>query len=322
MRVARFARFGPPEVITIDDLPPPRLRHADDVRVRVHASSANPKDVLLRRGKFGALTRWLLPLPLGSDFAGIVEEAGPRSDLRPGDAVWGMLGPTRFGGCGELLVAGTDEVGRAPATLPLLEAAALPLVALTSLQALRDLGRVVPGDRVLVHGASGGVGTAAVQLAKALGAVVTAVCSARNHELVRGLGADATVDYRVTPPEDLSERFDVFFDVFGDKPFELARRVLTPQGVHITTVPSPRAFADAWRTRRSRQRSRVVLVRPSRRDLDALARLVDAGSLRPVIDRVFALEDLSAAHAYLETKRARGKVVIAVDAPQPTSTST
>ncbi|MEM9070352.1 MAG: NAD(P)-dependent alcohol dehydrogenase [Myxococcota bacterium] len=312
MRAARFARFGSPDVIEIRDVPRPKRRLPRDVLVQIEASSVNPKDVLLRKGKFGGVARPFLPLPMGSDFAGTIESAGSRSDLQPGDRVWGMLGGIRFGGCGEAVAARHDEVGLAPRSISLAEAASLPLVALTSLQALRDHGDMVPGSRVLIHGASGGVGTVAIQIAKAFGAHVTAVCSTRNHSLVTDLGADVSVDYHTTPPETLSERFDIFFDVFGDKPYDVAKAVLASKGAYVSTIPSARGFLDGFRTTLAAHRAGVILVRPSRSDLNTLARLVDEGQLRAVVDRHYPLADLADAHAYLETKRARGKVVIEV----------
>lgn len=199
-----------------------------------------------------------------------------------------------------------------PASLDFHEAAALPLVGLTSLQALRDDAGLRAGQRVLIHGASGGVGTHAVQIAKALGAHVTASCSRANHALVRELGADAVHDYRERPPSELDARFDVFFDVYGNQPFPKARRVLTPRGRHVATVPGPSTFGWAFATTLSRRRARVVLVRPRRADLDALSAMVARGQLRPVVDRRFPLDAIAEAETYLETKRARGKVVIDV----------
>ena len=257
---------------------------------------------------------------MAQDFAGTLAKLGPGTEefgIEVGEPVYGMLSAFHLGACAELVTVRRDEVARRPVGLDAAEAAALPLVALTALQALRDDARLTPGDRVLVHGASGGVGTVAVQIAKAFGAHVTASCSERNHALVRELGADACVDYRAQAPSELHARFDVFFDVYGNQPFSVARRVLTPEGRHVSTIPDPANFAwQAGTGLRARTpglrgpRTAVVLVRDSRRDLNALARLVADGRLKPVLDRRFGLEEIAEAQAFLETKRARGKVVI------------
>ena len=204
-----------------------------------------------------------------------------------------------------------------PAGLSFTEAAALPLVALTSLQALRDLARVEPGDRVCIHGASGGVGTAAIQLARALGAVVTTTSSAKNLELCRSLGAAEALDYAAAGASarafDGARRFRVVFDAFGDLSLGRVRGALTERGVYVSTVPSRRVLFDALRTLVGWPRARLVVVRSRHADLEALRAHVEAGRLRPVIDRVVPFEDAIEAVRHLETKRARGKIVIAID---------
>lgn len=310
MRAARFHRFGPPEVLQIESVAPPRRRR-HELRVEVHAAALNPKDALVRAGRrFAAASRPLLPLDVAEDFAGVVSESTD-PDLPVGARCFGMLGYLRFGAAAEELVCKRTEVARMP-NIGFEEAAALPLVGLTALRSLRDEASLRPGERVLIHGASGGVGTVAIQIAKVMGAHVTASCSSRNHQLARSLGADEVVDYQTTPPHSLEARFDVFFDVHGDQPFPRARRVLTPRGRHVSTVLQPRDLLWQARTFGRLPRTRAVIVRPSRRDLDQLARWVDSGRLRAIVDRVYGLDEVREAERHLETRRARGKVVLRV----------
>jgi NADPH:quinone reductase-like Zn-dependent oxidoreductase len=204
------------------------------------------------------------------------------------------------------------ELAPKPQTLDFAEAASLPLAGLTALQALRDDGDVQPGHHVVIRGASGGVGTLAVQIARALGAHVTGICSAKNRPLVEGLGADAVRAYDEGDPLGGLASVDVFFDVFGDLGFPRARRVLAPEGVYVCTLPRFQTARDVALALFSRQSARLVVVRSNRADLEVLARWVDDGRLRPVIDSTFPLEDIGAAHRRLETRRCRGKVVIDV----------
>lgn len=311
MRAARFHRFGPPDVLRVESIDPPRVGRRE-LLVEVHAAALNPKDVLVRSGsRFAAASRPLLPLQVAEDFAGVVARSTD-PELPAGTRCFGMLGYFRFGAAAEQVAVKRSEVARMPEGLDFVQAAALPLVGLTALQALRDDASTKPGDRVMIHGASGGVGTVAIQIAKALGAHVTASCSAANHALVRALGADEVIDYRDTPPHTLPARFDVFFDVFGNQPFTKSRAVLDPRGRHVSTVPRPVDFLWQARTFATYPRTRVVVVRPRRADLDRLARWVEEGKLRAVVDRVCSLDEIAEAERHVESKRARGKVVLRV----------
>jgi len=313
MRAIQFHRYGRPEVLKLESAPQPRPGPGE-VLVRVAAAAVNPKDCLVRKGKFAIATGHRFPLGVGYDFAGEVAELGAGvDDLREGQRVHGMLNGWRGRAYAEYLSCPAAELAPMPEALDSREAAAVPLAGQTALQALRDLGRVRSGDRVLINGASGGVGTFAVQVAKAMGAEVTAVCSAANADLVRGLGADHCHDYRESDPLDLEQRFDVWFDVFGNKSFPQARNALARRGVYITTVPAAASVAWHLGTRLSPGRRGLLVVVKSRRvDIEALTAWIEAGALRPVIARTYPLEWAADAHAYIETKRARGKVVLDV----------
>lgn len=299
-------------MLSIRDLPLPPSK-ADQARVRVRAAALNPKDALVRKGRFALLSGRRFPKRVGVDFAGEVIEAGPGSGLRAGDRVYGVLEEVRYirGTVAEEVVCDRRECGLMPEGLSFVEAAGLPLVSLTALQALRDLAHLQPGDRVAIHGASGGVGTVAIQIAKALGAHVTTTSSEQNRALCTSLGADEALDY--AKDDLLRRRFRVIFDVFGNLSFARAEPALESGGVFVSTVPSARILVDAARTLRSDKRAKLVLIRSRREDLDEVARMVARGQLRPVIDRVEPFEHAREAIAHLESRRARGKIVITLE---------
>lgn len=311
MQRVQFNRYGAPDVLEMGTAPTPEPA-AGEALVRVAAAAVNPKDCLVRKGKFRLITGKRFPQTLGQDFAGRIETLGAGvDDLHPGQHVFGMLNRWSGGAYAEYLRAPAGELAPMPETLSFEQAAAVPLAGMTALQALRDLAGLQEGRRVLINGASGGVGSFAVQIAKHLGATVTAVCSARNAELVAGLGADTVVDYRAIDPLDLRERFHVVFDVFGNKPYPRARHLLTARGVHVTTIPNAANVIRHLATRLSPlKRGLLVAVRSRRRDLDLLSDWIRAGRIHPVIDRSYPLAEAARAHAYIETKRARGKVVL------------
>lgn len=313
MRAVEYDRFGGPDVLALRDVPAPVPR-AGEVLVRVRAAALNPKDLFTTRGKFRLLSGRRFPRRVGWDWSGEVVELGPGvHGVRLGEPRFGFIQAWSAGACAELAAVRVDESAPKPASLSFEEAAALPLVSLTALQALRDVARARPGQRVLVHGASGGVGVHAIQIAKALGLHVTTTSSARNLELCRSLGADETLDYAAADPlTGARARFDVVFDVFGNRRFDEAAPALSPAGTYVTTVPSARIGVDVARTLVGGRRARLVVVRSRTRDHEEISALVARGALRPVIERAFALDEIAAAFEVLATKRARGKIVVRV----------
>src|SRR5215470_5075979 len=315
MNVVEYDRYGDPSVLVVRERPDPVARPGRVV-VRVRAAALNPKDVLTRTGKLRWFAGRRFPKRVGYDWAGEIAELGRGvTGLAAGDAVFGMIQAWTAGACGERVEVLPDELARKPPGLDWEHAAALPLASLTALQALRDLGELVPGQRVLIHGASGGVGVHAVQIAKVLGAHVTTLTSAAAVELVRSLGADETLDratWRATPPSALADAFDVVFDVFGSRTFDEVRPLLTARGTFVSTVPKLHVVLSQFRTAFTRPRARLVVVRSRRMDLEWLAARIERGRLRAVIDRVLPLADIAEAQRYLATRRARGKVVIRV----------
>jgi NADPH:quinone reductase-like Zn-dependent oxidoreductase len=312
MRALQYDAYGPVERLMLRDAPSPRP--ATGPLVRVTVAALNPKDALFRKGKFKVLSGRRFPKNCGVDFAGVVE--APYGDLRTGDAVFGALSEWRYrrGTLAELVAPRAAEVARIPAGVAEADAAAVALVGLTALQALRDVARAGRGSSVLINGASGGVGTVAAQIARILGARVTTVSSAATMALCRSLGADETLDYTRLDEALSGARFDVVFDVFGNLRFAHARAGLRRRGVFVSTVLTPRRLVRELLTRLSLQQERLVVVKPNRVDLTQLGAWLADGQLRAVIDSRFALCDYAAAFHKLESKQTHGKIVIDVDA--------
>jgi len=312
MRAVVIDRYGGPEVLRLATVPRP-VPTRGQVLVRTRFIGVNPKDVIVRKGKFQIATGKKFPLIVGHDIAGEVVEVELGADLAKGDQVYGMINDFAGRAYAEYAAVDCQQLAKAPASIELAVAAAVPLAAQTALQALRDDADLKAGQTVLINGASGGVGVFAIQIAKILGAHVTAVCSHRNVDLVTELGADEVIDYTQTELVDLDEQFDVIFDVFGNYRFEQLKKLLSARGTYVNTIPSARIFKDVARSFVRRKRAKLVIVKSRRDQLDWLRQQIDAGRLRVVVDRSFPLADVAEAHRYMETKRARGKVVLAVD---------
>ena len=312
MRAVTIDRYGGPEVLHLTTVPRP-VPTRGQVLVRTRFIGVNPKDIVVRKGKFKIATGKKFPLIVGHDIAGEVVDTGMGADLAEGDLVFGMINDFAGRAYAEYAAVDCQQLAIAPISIGMDVAAAVPLAAQTALQALRDDARLQPDQSALINGASGGVGVFAVQIAKILGARVTAVCSHRNADLVKELGADEVVDYGKVELVNLDERFDVIFDVFGNYHFDKLKHLLRPRGTYVHTIPSGRIFKDVARTLVRRKRAKLVVVKSRREDLDWLRQHIDAKRLRVVVDRSFALGDVAEAHRYMETKRARGKVVLAVD---------
>jgi NADPH:quinone reductase-like Zn-dependent oxidoreductase len=297
--------------MTVHNLPVPRPQ-ADEVLVHVRAAAINPKDTFIRKGRFKRFTGSVFPILTGFDFAGEVAEVGAAvTDTPVGEAVYGMLDGWQGGACAEYLAVRTGRFCKKPERVSFDEAAALPLVSLTALQALRDRACIATGMRVCINGASGGVGSMAVQIAKIMGARVTAISSPPHHDYLAGLGADHCIDYRHGNIAAPGQRFDIFFDVFGNQPFRSVKPILSDCGVWVSTVIQPHVFLSSVLTRFfSRRKAKVVLVKSLREDLEQIRRWVETDVLRPVVHSVYPLEKIREAHVQQETKHTRGKIVI------------
>jgi NADPH:quinone reductase-like Zn-dependent oxidoreductase len=325
MKAVVRRRWGRPrDVVELDEVAKPEPAD-DEVLVRVHASSVNRGDYyalggvsVLMRPMIGGFLRPKEPR-LGGDFAGIAEAVGKNvTDVAPGDEVYGV----RTGAFADY-VSARMAVSRKPANLSAEEAAAVPVAALTALQGLRDKGGLARGQRVLVNGASGGVGSFAVQLAKALGAGhVTAVCSARNVERARSLGADRVIDYTREDYTRSGERFDLILDVAGSRSWRENRRVLVPGGTLVLAgAPSGNRLtgplgrlARLWLASRFGSRRLVFFVcKPNRADLALLRDLIEGGKVRPAVDRVYPLAQLADALEAMGEGHVQGKLVVRID---------
>lgn len=316
MRAAQYDSYGPPEVLQVRTVPVPRLRPGH-VLVRVEASSVNGADVTVRAGKLKIVTGRKFPRGAGFDFAGqVIEAAGDVTGLAPGDDVWGFLDAVRgagpSGAAAEYAVAPMTGTALRPRTASAVEAAALTGVGASSLGVLRDAVKLQAGERVLVRGANGGVGSAAVQVARALGGKVTALASAAHLERLRDLGAEQAFDYHVTDPRELGQ-FDVIIDPVARnmRPY---RRLLGPGGrMAAMAIASPGdiAYLLASRVHGSR-RVRFVQQPPTAALLTDLARYIDDKSVTAVIDSVYQLDQIADAHRSLETSGGFGKRVIQV----------
>jgi NADPH:quinone reductase-like Zn-dependent oxidoreductase len=312
MRVVEYDRFGGPEELQLRERPRP-VPGRGQVLVRVAASALNPKDIMLRSGKFRMLSGARFPRRTGFDWSGEVVEVGSEvRDVLVGARLFGMLDGYQGGACAEYLVSDVARCAAAPERIGLLEASGLPLASLTALQAYRNIAKLEAGQRVLVNGASGGVGTLAVQLGRALGAEVHATTSDKNRDLVSELGAHQVYDYRAIDLRNHDKRYDVVFDVYGNLPFDHVRHALTAVGKQITTVPSLRHGLMIAKTLLRPQRMHLVHVKARQSDLCFIAGLIDRGELRPVVDSVFPLDRIGDAYRQLATKRARGKILIQI----------
>ncbi|WP_164551955.1 NADP-dependent oxidoreductase [Streptomyces sp. WAC 01529] len=310
MRAVSPRAWGAPEnLVPVEvDRPEPGLT---EILVRVHAAGVNPVDWKTRaEGAFGT---WGDTPILGYDVSGVVEEVGPGVTLySPGDEVFGMPRfPEQAGGYAEYVVAPARRFAPKPAGIDHVQAAALPLAALTAWQGLVETAGLRAGQRVLIHAAAGGVGHLAVQIAKARGAYVIGTAREEKHAFLRGLGADEVVDYaRVDFTEAISD-VDIVLDGVGGEYGTRSLEVLRPGG-HLVTLPDPGGLPDAGLARERGVHAGWTIVEPDRLGLLEIARLVDEGKLRAEIDTVLPLEDAAKAHAYGERGRTRGKIVLRV----------
>ncbi len=325
MKAILHCEYGGPEVLKLEDVEKPTPTD-NQILVRVRAASVNPLDLTIRgpwplRPIFGM--RKPKDTRLGVDYAGTVEAVGKNvTQFKPGEEVFGG----KDGALADYVCALADRsVVLKPANMTFEQAAAVPVAAITALQGLRDKGKIQAGQKVLVNGASGGVGTFAVQIAKSFGTEVTGVCSTRNVDLVRSIGADHVIDYTKEDFTKTDQRYDLIFDLVGNHSFSERRRVLNPNGICVMAGVGGAGWHDgmgmrlagelnslAW-SRFTSQKFVAYIAAFNKTDMTILADLMQSGKITPVIDRTYKLSELPAALAYLEQGHARGKVVITVE---------
>ncbi|MBM7703535.1 NAD(P)-dependent alcohol dehydrogenase [Metabacillus iocasae] len=315
-------KYGSTDVLQLKELETPTVKD-DEVLVRIHAASMNYGNLALLKGKpllarlWSGLVKPKYPIP-GGDIAGRVEAVGAHiTQFQLGDEVFGDLSSDGWGGFAEYVAAPEHSLVRKPVTVSFEEAAAVPMAAVTALQALRDKGDIQAGQDVLIYGASGGVGTFAVQLAKSFGATVTAVCSTRHVDLVQSLGADVVIDYKKEEFTRQTEQYDLILGVNGYQPLSVYKRALKKNGTYVMVGGGGKQIAEAmmlgpWMSLFSQKKLKHVLQKPNQKDLLVLKDLLQAGEIRSVIDCTFSFSEVPNAFAYFEQGHATGKVVITI----------
>ena len=332
MRALVFKRYGRLDQITFADIPKP-APGPDEILVQVHAAGLNPVDNKIREGQMKSILRLQLPATLGSDLAGVVLEVGHRvTRFKPGDAVFASIFGQRSGALAELAVVPENAAALKPANLDFVQAASIPMVGLTSWQALKERAQIQRGQKVFIPAGAGGIGTFAIQLAKYLGAEVATSTSAGNADLVRSLGADEVIDYHTQKFEEVLRDYDAVLGTIPGESLEKSFQILKPKGAVVSLVGPPDAAFGRTRGMNSlvlfvlwllsRKVHRLakkwdvgysfLFAHPDGGQLAEIGELLEAKTMRPVIDKVFPFDQAKEALAYLEKGRAKGKVVVQV----------
>ncbi|HEY6896415.1 MAG TPA: NADP-dependent oxidoreductase [Rhodocyclaceae bacterium] len=332
MKALILKRYGGPDQIAFADIPRPTIK-PDEILVQVRAAGLNAIDCMIPKGTFKPILRFQLPVTMGSDLAGVVVEVGSRvTRFKAGDSVFASVFDLGTGALAEFAVVPESAAAIKPKNLDFVQAASIPMVGLTSWQALKERARLKPGQKVFIPAGAGGIGTFAIQLAKHLGAKVGTTTSTGNVNLVQSLGADEVVDYKKQEFEDVLRDYDAVLGTVRGDGIEKSLRILNPKSSVVSLIgPPDAAFARArgmnvlmtfafWLMsrkiiRQARKRGveySFLFVHPDGRQLAEIGELLDAGRIRPVIDKVFPFDQAKAALAYLETGRAKGKVVVQI----------
>jgi NADPH:quinone reductase-like Zn-dependent oxidoreductase len=315
-------KYGPPDVLQLKEMEKP-VPKDDEVLIKIYAVSVNAADwhlltadIFLVRLMGGGFIKPKCNI-LGADVAGRIEAVGKNvKQFHPGDEVFGLI--AGCGGFAEYVSARENRLVLKPTALSFEDAAAVPIAAITALQGLRDKGRIQPGQKVLINGASGGVGTFAVQIAKLFGAEVTAVCSTRNLEMARSIGADHVIDYTKENFTKNEQRYDLIFAANGFHPISDYKRALNPSGIYVMAGGSglqmfEAIFLGPWISMIGSKKMGMMMARSNQKDLVYLGELIKEGKVKPVIDRRYTLSEVPDALRYLGEGHARGKIVITVE---------
>ena len=332
MKALVLKRYGGLDQGVFADIPKPALK-PDEILVRVHAAGLNPIDYMIPKGTFKPMLRFQLPATLGSDLAGVVVEVGIRvTRFKPGDAVFASIFDLGTGALAEFSVVPESAAALKPSNLDFVQAASIPMVGLTSWQALKERAKLKPGQKVFIPAGSGGIGTFAIQLAKHLGAKVGTTTSTGNMELVKSLGADEVIDYKKQEFEEVLREYDAVLGTVRGDALEKSLRILKPKSNVVSLIGPPDVtFARARRmnffmkfvfgllSRKIRRLAKkrdvtysFLFVHPDGRQLAEIGELLQSGRIQPVIDKVFPFDQAKEALAYLEKGRAKGKVVVRV----------
>lgn len=319
MKAAIYQKYGSPAVLQIADLAPPTPTK-NQVLIKVAAAAINPKDAALRSGEMRMLMNNKFPKQIGSDFAGTVIDRGAKAKrFKVGDAVYGYIDFFEGGAMSEYLCIADNKIAHCPATANWVATASLPCAYLTALQALRDKAHISKGKRVLIYGASGGVGTAAIQLAKYYKAHITTISSTKNIAYCLAQGADVALSYETTNIFDYSKsnekQFDIFFQVYikREELFAEAKTIMSSDGVFLTLNPRPDIIVKAkLQNLYNKQKYYAIVVKSRPKDLRLLAQLYDTQRIVPTISQVYPLTDIVQAHQQIDSKHTRGKLVVRV----------
>lgn len=308
MKAVRIHAYGEPEVLTYEDAPLPAIGE-EDVLIRVHAAAVNPVDWKIRQGHLQGFLDYPLPVILGWDVSGVVEAVGANvTAFQVGDEVYSRPNIERDGAYAEYIAVNAAEVALKPKTIDHVHAAAVPLAGITAWHCLFEAAQLTAGQRVLIHAAAGGVGSYAVQFARWKGAYVIGTASARNRDFLMELGADEVIDYRTTPFETAVEPVDVVFDTIGGDVQERSWQVVKPGGILVSVISPPSEEKAAAH----QCRSAYVFIQPRADWLTEMAQLIDAGTVKPIVDAVLPLTQAVEAHQMSESGHTRGKIVLQV----------
>ncbi len=308
MKKATIQKYGDLDVIKLIETETPTLTKKQ-VLVKVKAAALNPKDILVRKGKFKQLTGRKFPQGIGYDFAGIIEDGNGHS-FKKGDKVFGMVNGMQGRCCAQFVNVDVNELYKMPDNLSFEAAAGIPLAGQTALQAIRDKGQLSKGQKICINGASGGVGTLAIQVAKELGGIITTISSDKNLAFCKSFGAAETLSYNQINILDSKNKFDIFFDVFGNYNYQKVAKILTPKGKYITTVPKAAIVKEQFFNLFRKKKASMVVVKSNKADLKWFYDKIVANKIQAVVDGVFPLEDIQKAQKYIESKRAKGKVIL------------
>lgn len=332
MKAMIIEKYGKNVPLIMAEQPMPNIGE-HDVLVEIHAASLNPIDYKIKEGKMKLLLNYKFPLILGNDFSGVVVKVGDRvNSFKPGDEVYGRPRKNRIGTLAEYIAVHEEDICLKPQNLTFEEAASIPLIGLTTYQAFVDILQIQKGQKILIHAGSGGVGTFAIQLAKLMGAYVATTASEKGYELVKSLGADLIINYKKENFEDVLTGYDAVFDTLGGEALEKSFRILKPGGqiVSISGIPNARFGLEAklgWmkttllsivsrkitaQEKRSQTSYHFLFMKPSGEQLQVIKDFIEGGFIKPIIDKVYPLKDVEQAFNYLESGRAKGKVVIRI----------
>lgn len=312
MKAVFYNKYGSPDVLEVGELEKPKINKAE-ILVQAHASSVNPVDWKIRMGGLKILTGNKFPKGLGGDVAGKVDEVGKKvTGFKVGDEVYGKLSGFKGSTYAEFVVAKPEDLALKPTNLNFNEAASVPLAALTAYQALVNHGELKKSSKVLINGCSGGVGHFALQIAKALGAEVTGVCSTKNIALAKELGADFVIDYTKENVTANKEKYDIFFDAVANQSYGKIKPILKKKGKYVTTLPAVGVILNSITGLFSSKKARMINVKSNPQDLQQLTKWIENSKVKPIIDKIYPLEDIREAHRHSETGRVVGKLALSI----------